>query len=112
AGLPATSAAARVKIGRLATQALLCQCRHLSGIRAGRPTPTSARTSWVSRPATAFDTRILGFLLNAGRSPYWFRLWVDADGLVHRAEMRGQGHFMDQDFSAFDEPLTVDVPTA
>jgi len=58
------------------------------------------------------DTRILGFLLNAGRSPYWFRLWVDADGLVHRAEMRGQGHFMDQDFSAFDEPLTVDVPTA
>jgi len=58
------------------------------------------------------DTRILGFLLNAGRSPYWFRLWVDADGLVHRAEMRGQGHFMDHDFSAFDEPLTVDVPTA
>jgi hypothetical protein len=27
--------------------------------------------------------------------PVWFRLWVDADGYVHRAEMRAPGHFMD-----------------
>ena len=38
-------------------------------------------------------------------------LWTDADGLVHRAEMRGQGHFMDEHYTDFDAPFTIQSPT-
>ena len=56
------------------------------------------------------DTQILSFFLQQGESPAWFRLWVGADGLVHRAEMRAQGHFMDQRYSDFDAPFTIESP--
>lgn len=57
------------------------------------------------------DTQIVAFYLPLGHSPFWFRLWVDGTGLVLKAEMRGQGHFMDQHFTDFDAPLTVWPPT-
>jgi hypothetical protein len=42
--------------------------------------------------------------------PIWFRLWVDPDGLVHRAEMRAPGHFMDQRYYDFDASITIQAP--
>jgi hypothetical protein len=58
------------------------------------------------------ETTVVAFSLRADSdSPIWFRLWVDGDGLVHRAEMRVKGHFMDHTYSAFDQPLPVEAPT-
>jgi copper transport protein len=42
--------------------------------------------------------------------PVWFRLWVDTRGLVHRAEMRAPGHFMDHGYYDFDAPITIEPP--
>jgi copper transport protein len=56
------------------------------------------------------DAQVLNFLLQAGKTPLWFKLWVDADGLVHRAEMRAQGHFMDHRNYDFDAPFTLEAP--
>jgi hypothetical protein len=42
--------------------------------------------------------------------PVWFRLWVDTRGLVHRAEMRAPGHFMDHRYYDFDAPITIEPP--
>ena len=57
-----------------------------------------------------FDTQVLAFFENLGQYPFWFRLWADTDGLVHRAEMRGQGHFMDEHYTSFDAPFTIEPP--
>jgi copper transport protein len=43
--------------------------------------------------------------------PIWFELWVDASGLVHRAEMRAPGHFMDHRYYDFDAQITIAPPT-
>jgi len=43
-------------------------------------------------------------------TPLWFRLWVDREGLVHKAQMRALGHFMDHRYYAFDEPLDIRPP--
>ena len=43
--------------------------------------------------------------------PIWFELWVDATGLVHRAQMRAPGHFMDHRYYDFDAPITIAPPT-
>jgi copper transport protein len=43
--------------------------------------------------------------------PIWFQLWVDAQGLVHRAQMRAPGHFMDHRYFDFDAPITIAPPT-
>ncbi|MGH2635135.1 MAG: copper resistance CopC/CopD family protein [Actinomycetota bacterium] len=42
--------------------------------------------------------------------PVWFRLWVDASGLVHQAEMRAPGHFMDHRYYDYDAPITIEPP--
>jgi copper transport protein len=42
--------------------------------------------------------------------PVWFRLWVDTRGLVHRAEMRAPGHFMDHRSYDYDAPITIEPP--
>ncbi len=42
--------------------------------------------------------------------PIWFKLWVDADGFVHRAEMRAPGHFMDHRYYDFNSPVTIAPP--
>jgi hypothetical protein len=53
---------------------------------------------------------VLTFFLDLPQTPAWFRLWADADGLVHRASMRAQGHFMEHTYSEFDGQLTIEAP--
>ncbi|MHB8620960.1 MAG: copper resistance D family protein, partial [Chloroflexota bacterium] len=55
-------------------------------------------------------TRVIAFFESSGNLPLWFRLWVGPDGLVHRAEMRAPGHFMDHRYSDFDAPLVIGRP--
>lgn len=55
-------------------------------------------------------TTILSFLGGGGGTPIWFRVWVDEEGLVRRAEMRAQGHFMDHRYFDFDAPFTIEPP--
>ncbi|MGH2655014.1 MAG: hypothetical protein ACRDHV_11810, partial [Actinomycetota bacterium] len=55
---------------------------------------------------------VLSFLGGSGGTPIWFRLWVDGEGLVRRAEMRAQGHFMDHRYFDFDAPFTIEPPTS
>lgn len=57
-------------------------------------------------------TQILPIFLQQSGIPVWFRLWVDADGLVRRAEMRAQGHFMDHRYYDFDAPLSIEPPVS
>ena len=55
-------------------------------------------------------TTELAFAGGTSDLPVWFRLWVDASGLVHRAEMRAPGHFMDHRYFDYDTPITIDPP--
>jgi hypothetical protein len=56
------------------------------------------------------QTQILTFFLDLPQTPVWFRLWSDNSGLVHRASMRAQGHFMDHHYTDFDAPLSIEPP--
>jgi hypothetical protein len=57
------------------------------------------------------DTTVVTFFGGAEQgTPVWFRLWIDNDGLVRRAEMRAQGHFMDHRYYGFDAPITIRPP--
>lgn len=56
------------------------------------------------------NTTVLSFLGGPGSTAIWFRLWVDPGGLVHRAEMRAIGHFMDHRYFAFDAPFQIEPP--
>jgi copper transport protein len=56
------------------------------------------------------ETTVLSFAGRSGPFAVWYRLWVDRDGLVRRAEMRAQGHFMDHRYFAFDRDLGVGPP--
>lgn len=53
---------------------------------------------------------VIAFMIEVAGSPIWYRLWVDEAGLVHRAEMRAHGHFMDHRYLAFDEPVDIQPP--
>ena len=44
------------------------------------------------------------------QTPVWFRLWSDPSGLVHRASMRAQGHFMDHLYTDFDAAASINPP--
>ena len=57
-------------------------------------------------------TSVLSFLGGSGSVPFWYRLWVDEEGLVRRAEIRAQGHFMDHRYFDFDAPLSVEQPAS
>lgn len=73
------------------------------------PNPTAVRV--VGRETMrGQETVVASFFIDVNGSPIWYRLWVADDGLVLRAEMRAPGHFMDHDYSAFDEPLEVEPP--
>ena len=50
------------------------------------------------------ETHVLTFFLDLPQTPVWFRLWSDPSGLVRRASMRAQGHFMDHRYTDFDAP--------
>jgi hypothetical protein len=63
-----------------------------------------------SETVDGIQTSVLTFFLDLPQTPVWFRLWADADGLVHRASMRAQGHFMEHVYSAFDAPLFIEPP--
>jgi copper transport protein len=55
-------------------------------------------------------TQVVTFFGGREGLPVWFRLWVDREGLVPRAEMRAQGHFMDHRYFAFDQPVQIEAP--
>lgn len=56
------------------------------------------------------NAEILSFFGDTGSIPIWFRLWVDGEGLVRRAEMHAQGHFMQHRYSDFDVELGIEPP--
>ena len=53
---------------------------------------------------------ILAFFGDSAGTPVWFRLWVAEGGLVLKAQMRAQGHFMDQRYGDFDVPIVITAP--
>ena len=55
-------------------------------------------------------TNIVTFFVSEGDLAIWYRLWIDERGLVHHAEMRTRGHFMDHTYSRFNEPMTIRAP--
>lgn len=73
--------------------------------------PVAARVLGQQRVG-GIPTTVLSFLGGSGGTPIWFRLWVDGKGLVRRAEMRAQGHFMDHRYFDFDAPFTIEPPTS
>ncbi len=58
------------------------------------------------------DTQVVSFVgaVAPGLTPIWYRLWVDPSGLVHRAQMRTTGHFMDREYSGFDQAVAIEPP--
>jgi hypothetical protein len=69
------------------------------------------------------DVRIVGAATVDGRQttevafaggdedlPTWFKLWVDDEGYVRRAEMRAPGHFMDHRYYDFNTLITIEPP--
>lgn len=64
-----------------------------------------------TEPVDGVATQVLAFFAEVS-SPIWYRVWVDAEGLVHRAEMRAQGHFMDHRYFGFGAPVEIEPPTA
>ena len=43
--------------------------------------------------------------------PAWFRVWVGtSDGLLRRADMRAEGHIMNQTYAQLNGPITVQTP--
>jgi len=56
------------------------------------------------------ETAIVAFFGGDEDLPAWFRVWVDQDGLVHRAEMDAPGHFMDQRYYDFGRPIEIEPP--
>jgi len=91
-------------------------------VEKGGPRPTVPSFTWdFFRPF--LDARVLGsarvdgepttivaFFGDGGGLPVWFRLWIDGRGLVHRAEMRAPGHFMDHRYYDFDAPIRIVPP--
>ncbi len=55
-------------------------------------------------------TRIVAFFGKSGVTPVWFRLWIDREGMVRQAQMRAQGHFMDDRYYDFDGPISIEPP--
>ncbi|MDP9222677.1 MAG: copper resistance protein CopC/CopD [Actinomycetota bacterium] len=55
-------------------------------------------------------TEVVVFFAGEADLPVWFRLWIDHTGLVRQAQMRAQGHFMDQTYSAFDRGFEIRPP--
>lgn len=92
-------------------------------VERGGPRPTVPSFVWdFFRPF--LDARVLGsarvdgvpttivaFFGDGGGLPVWFRLWIDGPGLVHRAEMRAPGHFMDHRYYDFDAPIRIAPPS-
>ncbi|MGH2529235.1 MAG: copper resistance protein CopC, partial [Actinomycetota bacterium] len=61
-------------------------------------------------PLDGVRTTEIAFAGGTSDLPVWFRLWVDASGFVHQAEMRAPGHFMDHRYYDYDAPITIEPP--
>ena len=55
-------------------------------------------------------TQVVAFFEELDGGPIWFRLWIDAQGFVRRAEMRAPGHFMDHRYFDFDGAISIVAP--
>ncbi|MGH2627690.1 MAG: copper resistance protein CopC [Anaerolineales bacterium] len=55
-------------------------------------------------------TRIVSFATSDEESPIWFKLWMDAEGLVVRGEMRARNHVMSLRYFDFNAAFTIDPP--
>jgi hypothetical protein len=45
-------------------------------------------------------------------TPVWFRLWIDDETLVRRAEMSAPGHFMNHRYFDFNASISIRPPTS
>jgi hypothetical protein len=54
--------------------------------------------------------QVVSFYEALDGAPVWFELSVDGQGLVERAAMRAQAHFMTHRYYDFDAPLTIAPP--
>ncbi len=75
--------------------------------------------AWDSAPpqdATILDAsgpgseQVVSFFEAPFGSPVWFRLLVDSKGLVHQAEMRARGHFMDHRYFDLNAGFSIAPP--
>jgi hypothetical protein len=55
-------------------------------------------------------TTIVAFAGPPESLPVWFQLWIDSEGLVRRAAMHAQGHFMHHRYHSFDQPMDITPP--
>jgi len=89
-----------------------------------QPLPPVQVPSFVWDAAVAVSPRLVGTSDKGGAAlqevafyedldgvPVWFQLGVDDQGLVERADMRAQAHFMSDRYQDFDAPLTIAAPT-
>jgi hypothetical protein len=72
----------------------------------GREGPIAARVLGSGR-AGGRPATVVSFFQGSGSLAIWFKVWIDDEGLVPRAEMRAQGHFMDHRYFAFDAPFHI-----
>jgi hypothetical protein len=56
------------------------------------------------------STDVVVFWAGDEGTPVWFRLWIDQTGLVRKAEMRAEGHFMNERYFAFDSAIRISPP--
>jgi hypothetical protein len=75
----------------------------------GRGGPVAATVLGTERVGGRSAT-VVSFFEGTGSLAIWFKVWVDEEGLVPRAEMRAQGHFMDHRYFAFDAPFHIVPP--
>jgi hypothetical protein len=93
-------------------------------VERGGPAPTVPSFIWDSF-APYLDARLIGhgsvdgvrtdvvaFFGGDTTQPVWFKLWIDGRGLVRKAEMRAEGHFMGQRYYGFDDPIEIKPPPA
>ena len=60
--------------------------------------------------ADGVPTQVVAFFEELDGGPIWFRLWVDGQGFVRRAELRARGHFMDHRYFDFDGAISIVAP--
>jgi hypothetical protein len=60
--------------------------------------------------AEAGAPQVVSFYEALDGVPVWFELSVDGQGLVERAAMRAQAHFMTHRYYDFNAPLTISAP--
>jgi len=103
----------------------------IGAVRYSRSTPTgrwmAEATLPVKVPVFAWDSgpiqdarivdagepggvQVVSFFEAPYGSPAWFRIVVDDHGLVHQADMRARGHFMDDQYFDFDAAFSIVPP--